>query len=160
MLTMDRNRLLEEMESEYFNKNIEYFRRLLKHEDYTVRARAVCILVDIAGEDAVDDIVDVLLNDTNELVRHEAAYSLGQMGYSKAVDALITAMLKDTNPFVRHESAIALGVIGSERARDALMNALHDESVEVRESAIIALANLDYLVYSKSKSKFVKMTGG
>ncbi len=160
MLTMDRNRLLEEMEGEYFNKNIEYFRRLLKHEDYTVRARAVCILVDIAGEDAVGDIVDVLLNDTNALVRHEAAYSLGQMGYSKAVDALITAMLKDTNPFVRHESAIALGVIGSERARDALMKALYDESVEVRESAIIALANLDYLAYSKSRSKFVKMTGG
>jgi FOG: HEAT repeat len=160
MSITDRNKLLEEMEDAYDNKLVEYFKGLLKHEDYTIRARAVCILVDIAGEDAVDDIIQVLLNDPNALVRHEAAYSLGQLGYAKAVDALIHAMLNDPNPFVRHESAIALGVIGSERAREALTKALNDESVEVRESALIALANLDYLAYTKSKSRFTKMTGG
>lgn len=159
-MLVERNRLLEEMEDAYDNKRVEYFRPLLKHEDYTIRARAVCILVDLAGEDAVDDIAEVLLHDPNALVRHEAAYSLGQLGYAKAVDALIHAMLNDPNPFVRHESAIALGVIGSERAREALIKALNDDSIEVRESAAIALANLDYLAYTKSKSKFTRMTGG
>ncbi len=159
-MMVERNKLLEEMEDAYDNKRVEYFKALLKHEDYTIRARAVCILVDLAGDDVVDDIAEVLLHDPNALVRHEAAYSLGQLGYAKAVDALIYAMLNDPNPFVRHESAIALGVIGSERAREALIKALNDERIEVRESAVIALANLDYLAYSKSKSRFTRMTGG
>jgi deoxyhypusine monooxygenase len=67
----------------------------------------------------------------------------------------------DENPFVRHEAAVALGVIGSQEARDILNKALNDKSEEVRESAIIALSNLDYVVQMKdSNSKFAKMTGG
>ncbi|MEM0441804.1 MAG: HEAT repeat domain-containing protein [Candidatus Nitrosocaldus sp.] len=160
-----KNLLLEEMEEAFYRKDIEYFKVLLKHDDFDIRARAVCILVEIAGEDAVEPICDVLLNDPNALVRHEAAFSLGQMGYAKAVDALINAMLNDESQFVRHEAAIALGVIGSERARGALMKALNDESREVRESAQIALANLDYLAYSRQKgsnsiSRFARLTGG
>lgn len=162
-----KNLLLEEMEEAFYRKDVEYFKALLKHEDFDIRARAVCILVEIAeGEDAVEPICDVLLNDPNALVRHEAAFSLGQMGYAKAVDALISAMLKDESPFVRHEAAIALGVIGSESARRALIQALNDESKEVRESAEIALVNLDYLAYSRQKrsssvnSRFARLTGG
>lgn len=165
-----KNLLLEEMEEAFYRKDVGYFKALLKHEDFDIRARAVCILVEIAeGEDdVVEPICDVLLNDPNALVRHEAAFSLGQMGYAKAVDALITAMLKDESQFVRHEAAIALGVIGSESARRALMQALNDESKEVRESAQIALVNLDYLAYSKQKgsrsrsvnSRFARLTGG
>ncbi|MFN4336852.1 MAG: HEAT repeat domain-containing protein [Candidatus Nitrosocaldus sp.] len=164
----NKNRLLEEMEEAFYRKDVEYFKALLKHDDFDIRARAVCILVEIAeGEEAVEPISDVLLNDPNALVRHEAAFSLGQMGYASAVDALIHAMLNDESQFVRHEAAIALGVIGSEHAREALMKALKDESREVRESAEIALINLDYLAYSRqsksnnsSSNKFARLTGG
>jgi HEAT repeat protein len=62
--------------------------------------------------------------------------------------------------FVRHEAAIAVGVIGSERGRDMLHRALTDESKEVRESARIALANLDYIPSIKRKGKFARLTGG
>jgi deoxyhypusine monooxygenase len=149
------------MEAEFDKKNIEYFRKMLRHEDYVIRTRAVCILADIAGEDAVDDISDVLLNDPDGLVRHEAAFSLGQMGFRKAIPALAKAVEIDDNPFVRHEAAVALGVIGSQEARDILNNALNDRSEEVRESAVIALSNLDYVIKMKdSNSKFAKMTGG
>jgi deoxyhypusine monooxygenase len=149
------------MEAQFDKKNIEYFRKMLKHEDYVIRTRAVCILADIAGEDAVDDISDVLLNDPDGLVRHEAAFSLGQMGFRKAIPALAKAVEIDDNPFVRHEAAVALGVIGSQEARDILSKALNDRSEEVRESAIIALSNLDYIIKMKdSNSKFAKMTGG
>ncbi|MEM2923857.1 MAG: HEAT repeat domain-containing protein [Candidatus Nitrosocaldus sp.] len=162
-----KNLLLEEMEEAFYRKDSVYFKVLLKHDDFDIRARAVCILVEIAeGEDAVEPICDVLLNDPNALVRHEAAFSLGQMGYTKAVDALIHAMLNDESQFVRHEAAIALGVIGSERARGALIKALNDVSKEVRESAQIALVNLDYLAYSRQKRSssinniFARLTGG
>jgi len=157
----ERLSLLEEMEAEFDKKNVDYFRKLLKHEDYVIRTRAVCILADIAGEDAVDPIGDVLLNDPDGLVRHEAAFSLGQMGFRRAIQVLGKAVESDENPFVRHEAAVALGVIGSQEARNILERALDDKSEEVRESAIIALSNLDYVVQMKdSNSKFAKMTGG
>jgi HEAT repeat protein len=74
--------------------------------------------------------------------------------------ALSNAVKSDPSYFVRHEAAVALGVIGSEDARETLNGALKDESEEVRESAIIALANLDYVSTIKRNNKFTRMTGG
>ncbi|HLE34314.1 MAG TPA: HEAT repeat domain-containing protein [Nitrososphaerales archaeon] len=152
--------ILQQMEKEFEDKNIAYFRKLLKHNDYVIRTRSVCILADIAGDDAVDDISDVLLTDPDGLVRHEAAFSLGQMGFRSAVPALGKAVKNDENPFVRHEAAVALGVIGSQDARNILDEALNDKSEEVRESAVIALSNLDFVSKSDNMSRFAKMTGG
>ena len=157
----ERLAILQQMEKEFENKNIEYFRKLLSHDDYVIRVRSVCILAEIAGEDAVDDISNVLLNDPDGLVRHEAAFSLGQTGFRSAVPALGKAVKYDKNPFVRHEAAVALGVIGSQDARAILSQALKDKSEEVRESAVIALSNLDFVSQLKSgNSRFAKMTGG
>jgi deoxyhypusine monooxygenase len=155
-----RMRLLAEMETEYDNQNEQYFKDLLKHEDSVIRTRIICILADISGVDAIDSISRVLENDKNALVRHEAAFSLGQLGYTAATAALSNAVKSDPSYFVRHEAAIALGVIGSEDARETLNEALKDESEEVRESAIIALANLDYVSTIKRNNKFTRMTGG
>jgi HEAT repeat protein len=155
-----RMRLLAEMETQYDNQNEQYFKDLLIHEDSVIRTRVICILADISGVDAVDSISRVLENDKNALVRHEAAFSLGQLGYTTATAALSNAVKSDPSYFVRHEAAIALGVIGSEDARETLNEALKDESEEVRESAIIALANLDYVSTIKRNNKFTRMTGG
>jgi HEAT repeat protein len=121
-----RMRLLAEMETEYDNQNEQYFKDLLKHEDSVIRTRIICILADISGVDAVDSISRVLENDKNALVRHEAAFSLGQLGYTAATAALSNAVKSDPSYFVRHEAAIALGVIGSEDARETLNEALKD----------------------------------
>jgi HEAT repeat protein len=155
-----RMRLLAEMETQYDNQNEQYFKDLLIHEDSVIRTRVICILADISGVDGVDTISRVLENDKNALVRHEAAFSLGQLGYTAATAALSNAVKSDPSDFVRHEAAIALGVIGSEDARETLNEALKDESEEVRESAFIALANLDYVSTIKRNNKFTRMTGG
>ena len=155
-----RMRLLAEMEAQYDNQNEQYFKDLLSHEDSVIRTRVICILADISGLDAVESISRVLESDKNALVRHEAAFSLGQLGYPAATAALSNAVKSDPSYFVRHEAAVALGVIGSEDARETLNEALKDESVEVRESAIIALANLDYVSTIKRNNKFTRMTGG
>ena len=157
----ERMAVLRQMEKEFESKNVEYFRKLLKNDDYVIRTRSVCILADIAGENAVGDISNVLLNDPDGLVRHEAAFSLGQMCFRSAIPALGKAVRSDENPFVRHEAAVALGVIGSQDAREILDEALKDGSEEVRESAVIALSNLDFVSQLKSSnSRFAKMTGG
>jgi deoxyhypusine monooxygenase len=156
----NRVQLLLDMEKHFDSQDEDYFEKLLRHDDYVVRTRAVCILADISGERAVEPIGYVLLNDEDHLVRHEAAFSLGQLGYASGIKALSTAVLSDPSFFVRHEAAIALGVIASEASRDILKKALKDERQEVQESAMVALANLDYVSYVKRNNKFTKMTGG
>ena len=71
--------LFAEMEEHYEKKDTQYFVNLLDSNDYVVRCRATCILVDLGGEDKVEYVAKVLKEDKNELVRHEAAFSLGQM---------------------------------------------------------------------------------
>jgi deoxyhypusine monooxygenase len=160
-MAYDRIKLFEEMERQFEGKNEQYFKDLLTHKDSVVRTRAVCILADIAGANAIKPIGRVLKDDDNALVRHEAAFSLGQLGYTSGIAALADAVRSDPSFFVRHEAAVALGVIGSEDARKTLDVALKDdESEEVRESAMVALANLDYIKSTSSNSRFTKMTGG
>ena len=156
----DRIKLFEEMERQFDNKNEHYFKDLLTHHDNVVRTRAVCILAGIAGENAIEPIGKVLKFDNNALVRHEAAFSLGQLGFTSGVVALADSVRSDPSSFVRHEAAVALGVIGSEEARKTLNDALNDGNEEVRQSAEIALANLDYIKETNRTNLFTKMTGG
>ena len=156
----DRLELFTEMEKRYEKKDVEYFVKLLDHDDYVVRTRATCILVDIGGEDKVPYIAKVLKDDPNELVRHEAAFSLGQMCYQSGISPLEDATKNDSSMFVRHESAIALGVIGSQNSKETLEKALHDPEESVRDSAVVALTNLEFMDKLSKNEKFAKLTGG
>jgi len=158
--SQERIELLAEMEKQFDNHNTQYFMKLLHHHDNVIRTRSICILADLASEDAVESIGRALINDNDALVRHEAAFSLGQLGFTSAVNALSEAVESDPSFFVRHEAAVALGVIGSEKARTILNEALNDESEEVRTSAVIALSNLDYISTMKRNNEFTRMTGG
>ena len=152
--------LLSEMEERYEKKDKDYFLHLLDHKDFVIRTRAVCILVDLGGEEMVPHIARVLKNDSNELVRHEAAFSLGQICYRSGIKPLEDAVRNDPSFFVRHEAAIALGVIGSQEARETLQRALADSSEPVRESAVVALSNLRFMEKLSKNERFAKLTGG
>jgi HEAT repeat protein len=155
-----RVQLMIEMEKQFNLKNVAYFESLLEHKDNVIRTRSVCILANIAGENAVKSIAGVLKKDSDALVRHEAAFSLGQLGFTSALKSLLEAIDTDPSLFVRHEAAIAVGVIGSEEGRKGLINALNDPDEEVRESVKIALANLDYIASTNGNTEFSKLTGG
>jgi deoxyhypusine monooxygenase len=160
VVTDDRLQLFAEMEAKYEQKDTQYFVNLLVHPDYVVRTRATCILVDFGGEDKVPHIAKVLKHDENELVRHEAAFSLGQMCLSSGINPLAESTLNDPSMFVRHEAAIALGVIGSKEAKDALEKALNDPDKPVVESAVVALSNIEFMEKLSKNEKFAKLTGG
>lgn len=159
-VTQDRLELFAEMEAKYEKQDTAYFVKLLTHPDYVVRTRATCILVDFGGEDKVPHVAQVLKNDENELVRHEAAFSLGQMCLSICVPPLADATLHDPSMFVRHEAAIALGVIGSKDAKAVLEKALNDPDRPVVESAVVALSNIEFMEKLSKNEKFAKLTGG
>ena len=156
----ERLELFSQMEKRYEKQDVGFFVKLLDHEDYVVRTRATCILVDIGGEDKIPYISKVLKNDPNELVRHEAAFSLGQLGYSSGIEALENATKNDPSMFVRHEAAIALGVIGSKDATTTLRKALDDPDKPVVDSAVVALSNIEFLDKLGTNEKFAKLTGG
>ncbi|HSB57333.1 MAG TPA: HEAT repeat domain-containing protein [Nitrosopumilaceae archaeon] len=160
VIPSSRIELLAEMEEKYEKKDTDYFVQLLDHKDYVIRTRAVCILVDFGGEEMVSHVSKVLKNDSNELVRHEAAFSLGQMCYRSGVKSLEDAVKNDPSFFVRHEAAIALGVIGSQDAKETLQAALSDSSEPVRESAVVALSNLHFMEKLSKNERFAKLTGG
>jgi len=160
VVTEDRLRLFSEMEEKYEQKDADYFVKLIVHDDFVIRTRATCILVDLGGEDKVQYVAKVLKNDPNELVRHEAAFSLGQMGYSSGIKPLVDATKNDPSMFVRHEAAIALGVIGSKEAIPTLKEALKDPDKPVVESAVVALSNIDFMDKLSKNEKFAKLTGG
>lgn len=144
--------VLAKTDEEFEKGNSQFFISLLeKGASIALRNRAVCILAEIGDEGCVTILSKVIKNDPNPLVRHEAAFTLGQLGYAVGVPALIEGMLKDDNILVRHEAAIALGSIGDQSAREALTQATKDPDEFVRQSAIIALLNLDYLMSSSSR---------
>lgn len=160
VITEDRMKLFSEMEEKYEKQDMDYFVKLLDHEDYVIRTRATCISADFGGEDKVPFIAKVLKNDPNELVRHEAAFSLGQMGYHVGIKPLEDATKNDPGMFVRHEAAIALGVIGSTDAISILQESLNDADKSVAESAVVALSNIEFMDKLAKNEKFAKLTGG
>jgi len=160
LIPKNRLDLLSEMEERYEKKDKEYFVNLLDNEDFVIRCRAVCILVDMGGEDVVPYIASVLKKDSNELVRHEAAFSLGQLCLRSGISPLEDATRNDPSLFVRHEAAVALGVIGSQDAKATLQKALEDSSEQVRDSAVVALSNLKFMESLCKNERFAKLTGG
>ena len=107
-------KVMEKMEDAYEKKDEAYFVKVLKTEPSLVlRVHAVCILAEVGGENSIETLADVLLHDADPLVRHEAAFSLGQMGLSGANGPLERAVMTDPEAIVRHEAAAALGSIGN-----------------------------------------------
>jgi deoxyhypusine monooxygenase len=137
---------LEKMEWAFSKGDVDFFKTVLESRpSLLLRIHAVCMLADMEDERAVPALCDTLKQDPSPLVRHEAAFSLGQLEFKSAVPALLDAMADDESVLVRHESAVALGSIGEETARPGLIDRLRDPDEDVRLSAEVALADLDFL---------------
>ena len=137
---------LEEMEWAFSKGDVDFFKSVLDgRPSLLLRIHAVCMLADMKDERAVPALCKALKADPSPLVRHEAAFSLGQLEFKSAVPSLLEAMANDNSVLVRHESAVALGSIGEETARLGLIERLRDPDQEVRLSAEVALADLDFL---------------
>jgi len=144
---------LEKMEWAFSKGDIDFFRTVLDgRPSLLLRIHAVCMLADMKDETAVPALCETLKQDPSPLVRHEAAFALGQLEFKSAAPALLEAMATDESVLVRHESAVALGSIGEETARPGLIDRLQDPDEDVRLSAEIALADLDFLKRLKART--------
>jgi len=137
---------LEKMEWAFSKGDVDFFKTVLDgRPSLLLRIHAVCMLADMKDERAVPALCEALKEDPSPLLRHEAAFSLGQLEFTSAVPSLLDAMANDESVLVRHESAVALGSIGEETARSGLIDRLQDPDEDVRLSAEVALADLDFL---------------
>lgn len=144
---------LEKMEWAFSKGDISTFEKVLKSKpSILLRIHSVCMLADMKSEKAVPLLSKALREDSSPLVRHEGAFSLGQLGFKSAVPTLLEAMVQDESVLVRHESAVALGSIGDERAREGLLRVIDDPDEDVRLSAEVALADLDFLKRLRSRT--------
>ena len=144
---------LKQLEEAFERKDLAFFKAFLSDSrDFPLllRVHSVCMLEHIGNEEMVDPLARVLKEDPSPLTRHEAAFTLGQLGFRSAVPALVDAMLRDESPIVRHESAVALSSIGDDDVISQLERAIEDKDEDVSNSALIAF---EYLGYLRSKKR-------
>lgn len=112
----------------------------INSDDADVRRNAVWMLNGSkTPEHVVATLVNVLIQDNNELVRRQAAETLGEIGSKSATDALIQALENDIDERVRKAAAEALGHLGCDRGVDILLDILQNEEHARRYHAAIAL---------------------
>lgn len=134
-----------ELEHRLFNTDLTMFQRY----------RALFSLRHIGADggdatkaEAIRVIARAMSEPDSALIRHEAAYVLGQMQGSKAIPYLVKQLETDPNPMVRHEAAEALGNMWDaiETVEPILRRFMkEDPAREVRESCEVALDNIAYL---------------
>jgi deoxyhypusine monooxygenase len=100
----------------------------------------------------VPQLVKFLKEDNNSIVRHEAAYSLGELGHEIAISCLIDSLKHDPDEIVRHEAAFALGIMARPAALKAIKEVGADRSKIVRDTVKIAIDNLQYDLKSTRRS--------
>jgi HEAT repeat protein len=80
-----------------------------------VRASATRAVLSLPSDEAAALLIP-LLQDSDEFVRREAAYALGEARSPRAVQSLVNALVSDKQESVRSSAAVALGQIGDEAA--------------------------------------------
>lgn len=104
----------------------------------STRRQVLHLLSLLPCDESLPRICAALARDKCPIVRHEAAYYLGQLRDHRGVNPLVAAMRCDPDALVRHEAAEALGDMGATQAYDALAEACGDPSEVVRRTAAMA----------------------
>lgn len=109
------------------------------------RIQALFQLMNIADHESLHAIFSCLENDPCEIVRHEAAFVLGETAAPDAIEPLKKAVLEDSSVIVKHEALLALGTISDQSIVPFLQSQLTSDITLVSESAKIALQRIEII---------------
>lgn len=115
---------------------------ILSPDKYNQEARiqAAFHLENLPDDESVRALGTCLMTDPSPIIRHEAAFSLGETAHpTVAVPYLMRAVEEDKNIFVRHEAILALGTLGKKEFVPFIKRFINDPEPEMAESAEIAL---------------------
>ncbi|MDD5436422.1 MAG: HEAT repeat domain-containing protein, partial [Candidatus Omnitrophica bacterium] len=120
-----------------------YLIEALKDKDTYVQHSAIKALAEIDDRQAVQPLIDILLNGDDSFCRASAAEALGKLGDRSAIPAL-TQAVKFGNSWVCEHASAALGKIGGSEAVRPLIEILNNErlSIYLLESVIKSLGEI------------------
>jgi HEAT repeat protein len=126
---------------------------ILKTEpDESLRVEAIWVIGNMLEEQQLEDslrekiedlLADVLKNDENVVVKHEAGYQIGEHYVQRKLPALIESALTDPSELVRHESIEAIGLLEATAAKEDIKKALKDQNEAVRQTAQFVIKQLE-----------------
>ena len=113
----------------------------MRSKNPAVRRKALLVF----GRKSFPVLKKFLMEDSSEVIRHEAAFLLGASKNKKAPKILINAIVNDKSNLVRHEAIEALGDIGfKDKQVLSLLSALvRDKERFIVDTAKIALKTLE-----------------
>ena len=132
----------------FTNMEIKKIGEILNNPDRPLkeRFRALFTLKNLGGEEAIQ-VMAKGFDDKSELLKHEVAYCLGQMGDTRAIPILTQVLSNlEQEPIVRHEAGEALGAIGDGSVLPLLIK-IRDEDKEevVIDTCKLAVERLQWL---------------
>ncbi|MEW6732674.1 MAG: HEAT repeat domain-containing protein [Acidobacteriota bacterium] len=113
----------------------------LNDKDRFTRGNAATSLGKIGDRRAVEPLIQIL-SETDSYLRRAAADALGRLGDVRAFEPLANLLKTDQEQNVRATSIAALAKLDGTRALVVLVDALKEKSPDVRNSAAIALGQL------------------
>lgn len=93
-------------------------------------------------------MVWILNNDSDSIVRHEAAFQIGLRNFRDKIPDLVHSIMNDKSDLVKHEAIEALGLLRDQQCQDTLKDMLHDPSEAVRDTALFVIKRLSRLKYA------------
>jgi deoxyhypusine monooxygenase len=115
---------------------------LNKEENKTKRIQAMFKIMSYNTPESVKLISEILFSDKCELVRHEAAFCLGELNFEESRKSLIKSLKIEQSPVVIHECLVALGIIGKKDDIDLMKKFISNKSPIIKNSAIIGIERI------------------
>lgn len=111
-------------------------------------------LMNIADNNSLDIIYDIIQNHPCELVRHEAIFSLGECISDRSIEILKKTLENDKSDVVKHECLMSLGTIGNQLDIKTITPYTKHNKFEISCSAKIAIDRINQINdYSDVKNK-------
>lgn len=109
------------------------------------RTRAIFTLRNLGGPLAVSALASAF-GDESALLKHEVAYTLGQLQEASAVPVLEQVLADEgQETIVRHEAGEALGALGSLASLPLLRSFLGHEEADLRQTCELAVARIAWM---------------
>lgn len=119
------------------------------------RFRALFTLKNIGDEKSID-IAAKAFTDDSDLLKHEVAYCIGQMGNAYA-NSILKDVLADLNQhvMVRHEAAEAMGALGFTDFLPILEKYSKDPDTAIVDTCVLAIDRINYVQSNQQKNASV-----
>lgn len=138
--TEDYEKLVKQNKADFIKKLKNY-----NSTNQNERIQILFQLMNIADNEALFAIYETLKNDPCRIVRHEAAFVLGEIGTKKAVKLLKKGIENEQTPIVIHEALFALGTTGQKEALEIIKKYENNKNYVILESAKIAIDRINLL---------------